>query len=96
MTLNVRQAYADAVNQLSFQPVPTQRDLQSRMPAGRPAVTAKPYVPSAPAFGPESIEYVRRQAEELDLLNDPNDNGAQASPLSPKSPGNYAGASSYF
>ncbi|KAI6134620.1 hypothetical protein EDD17DRAFT_1550620 [Pisolithus thermaeus] len=46
---------ADSLTQsslkLTFQPVPKQSDLQTRIPAGRLAVSPKPYQPPVPAFG---------------------------------------------
>ncbi|KAI0042676.1 hypothetical protein FA95DRAFT_1525170 [Auriscalpium vulgare] len=74
---------------LSFQPVPSQAELQARVPAGRMAVAIKPFEKPAPAFGPGSVEYVRRQVEEIvvrDESEGPSGHGA----------GSYAGAGSYF
>ncbi|PPQ95331.1 hypothetical protein CVT26_008176 [Gymnopilus dilepis] len=80
---------------LHFQPVPTQRDLQARIPGGRIAIPAKPYDPPIPAFGPGSIEYTRRHAEHLQLDDGRDEATADAASTS-KSPGTYAGAGSYF
>ena len=73
---------------LHFQPVPTQQDLQSRIPGGRIAISAKPYVLPKPAFGPGSMEYVRRKADADEVGNG---NGSDMVPS-----GNYAGAGAYF
>ena len=72
---------------MTFQPVPPQADLQARIPAGRLAVSAKPYVRPVPPFGPGSVEVVRG-AEELKL----GDDNVRAS--SPNE--SYAGKGSYF
>jgi len=76
---------------LTFQPVPPQMELQSRIPAGRLAVAPKPFTPPPPAFKPSSIE---RLAEQLDLT----DSGSPS--LEPSSditnPRSYAGEGSYF
>jgi len=78
--------------------VPPQSDLQSCIPAGRLAVAVKPFVPPTPAFGPGSVEYVRLQAEVLELGDDGNDEERQSFPsaASPRSGGTYAGEGSYF
>jgi hypothetical protein len=60
------------------------------------AISAKPFVPPVPAFGPESVAHIRRQAEELELLNAPEEEEETPSDLSPTSTGTYAGAGSYF
>jgi hypothetical protein len=78
--------------------VPPQSDLQSCIPTGRLAVAIIPFVPPPPMFGPGSVEYVRLQAEVLELAAD-GDNEAHRSPsnaASPRSGGTYAGAGSYF
>jgi len=84
--------------QLSFQPVPPQSDLQSRIPAGRLAVAVKPFVPPTPAFGPGSVEYIRLQAEAVELAGEGSDGKQRSSPNlgSSRSGGTYAGAGSYF
>ncbi|KAJ7935452.1 BRO1 domain-containing protein [Mycena leptocephala] len=79
--------YKKVNDSLHFQPVPTQSDLQSRIPTGRLALTAKTFVPPQPTFGPGSLEDVRRKAEELELDDDAVTGTAQSS---------YAGAGSYF
>ncbi|KAJ7134416.1 BRO1 domain-containing protein [Mycena epipterygia] len=82
--------YKKVNDSLHFQPVPAQSDLQARIPTGRLALTAKPFVPPQPAFGPGSVEHVRRQAEELDLEDDLVLGETQ------RSSATYAGAGSYF
>lgn len=76
-----------------FQPVPQRSDLQSRIPAGRLAVAAKAYLPPTPVYGPGSVEYTRRKAEDLELANSPAEPEV---PSSASSVGQYAGAGSYF
>ncbi|ESK90332.1 ph-response regulator protein palc [Moniliophthora roreri MCA 2997] len=93
--------YKKVNDTLHFQPVPSQSDLQARMPTGILAVSAKAYTPPTPAFGPGSPEYVRRQAEELDASSLAIESG-ESSVDSPKDSlpssgtGTYAGAGSYF
>lgn len=82
--------------QVSFQPVPSQTDLQASTPAGRLAVAVKPFNVPQSAFGPGSVEYIRRQAEALELGE--HQDGADTHSPSPRSEGDspYAGAGSYF
>ena len=83
--------------QLSFQPVPPQSDLQAMIPAGLLAAVVKPYTKPTPAFGPGSVEYTRRQTDDLELLNSAN--GSEGAPLvSPDSNSgrSYAGAEAYY
>jgi len=80
-----------------FQPVPPQADLQAAIPAGRAAVAIRPYSHPAPAYGPGSVQYIRKQAEELELLEDDESSELVTSTTSdPKKADNYAGAGSYF
>ncbi|KAI0929922.1 hypothetical protein AcV5_006760 [Taiwanofungus camphoratus] len=83
---------------VAFQPVPPQSDLQASIPAGRLAVVMKPFSKPTPAFGPGSIEYVRKQAEglELNVREDVSTPAIMPDPASPRSGGSYAGAGSYF
>ena len=83
---------------MNFQAVPSQSDLQSSIPDGRLAVAAKPFLPPTPAFGPGSVEYIRLQAEALELAGDSNyeDQHSVSSAAYPRSGGTYAGAGSYF
>ncbi|KAJ7366650.1 BRO1 domain-containing protein [Mycena albidolilacea] len=90
-TVNVFLKHYKKVNDsLHFQPVPTQADLQSRIPTGRLALSAKTYVPPQPAFGPGSLEDIRRKAEELEVNDDDSVEDMN------KTQGSYAGAGSYF
>ncbi|TFY73562.1 hypothetical protein EWM64_g10448, partial [Hericium alpestre] len=69
--------------------------LQASIPAGRLAVAVKPYEKPTPAFGPGSVAYLRKQAEQLDLDADsPHDDGSDV--VSPKDGRSYAGEGSYF
>ncbi|KAF8208732.1 BRO1 domain-containing protein [Mycena galopus ATCC 62051] len=79
--------YKKVNDSVHFQPVPTQSDLQSRIPTGRLALATKTFVAPQPAFGPGSLEDIRRKAEELELDDDSVTNKTQSS---------YAGAGSYF
>lgn len=79
---------ADKSSQLHYQPVPTQKDLQPRIPGGRIAIPGKPYTPPTPAFGPGSAEYTHRKSQQLEE--------ATTESLSPPSVGKYAGAGAYF
>ncbi|EJD02669.1 uncharacterized protein FOMMEDRAFT_107601 [Fomitiporia mediterranea MF3/22] len=93
--------YKKMNDSLHFQPVPPTSELQSLIPAGRAAVASKPFVPPVSAFGPRSVEYVRHQAELLELSSE-NASTVERDQTSPdqtsigsKSP-SYAGAGSYF
>lgn len=71
------------------------------IPAGLLAAVVKPYSKPTPAFGPGSVEYVRRQAEELELLeaqSSATDTPASAlSAASESAPSkSYAGAEAYY
>ncbi|CDO68961.1 hypothetical protein BN946_scf184782.g9 [Trametes cinnabarina] len=83
---------------MSFQPVPPQAELQAMIPAGLLAVNVKPYTKPTPAFGPGSVEYVRRQAEELEPLNAESEaDGHSSSQTAPNSTSkSYAGSEAYY
>jgi hypothetical protein len=73
--------------------VPSQAELQTSVPAGRLAVAAKAFVPPTPAFGPGSVEFIRKHADSLDLAD------SESPPDGPdgqRSTTTYAGAGSYF
>ena len=78
---------------MAFQTVPPQSDLQASIPAGRMAITIRPYSKPAPAFGPGSVDYVRQHTEELELLAWEGDTVAAEST---EPSGSYAGAGSYY
>lgn len=86
--------YKKVNDSLHFQPVPTQADLQARIPAGRMAVAAKAFQPPVPAFGPGSVAYIRLQAEQLELLDSDKKETLDAEQSG--NSGVYAGAGSYF
>ncbi|KXN90959.1 pH-response regulator protein palC [Leucoagaricus sp. SymC.cos] len=87
--------YKKANDSLHFQPVPSQAELQARIPTGLAAAQLRPYTPPAPAFGPGSVDDMQRQTQELDLDDqEQNQFPALTSNSSPKA--NYAGAGSYF
>ncbi|OJT15426.1 pH-response regulator protein palC [Trametes pubescens] len=83
---------------LLFQPIPPQSELQAMIPAGLMAVSVKPYAKPTPAFGPGSVEYVRRQTEELELLGSEHATDASPSPgAAQEGPTkSYAGAEAYY
>ena len=77
----------------------SQAELQTSVPAGRLAVAAKAFVPPTPAFGPGSVEFIRKQADSLDLAEYESPLGGpdgQRSTTSPTTRTSYAGAGSYF
>jgi hypothetical protein len=86
---------ADLV-QLSFQPVPSQAELQTSVPAGRLAVAAKAFAVPVPAFGPGSVEFIRKHADSLDLGDGEPSSGGQQSTTGSTDRPSYAGAGSYF
>ncbi|TDL26176.1 hypothetical protein BD410DRAFT_716479 [Rickenella mellea] len=75
---------------LHFQPVPSMADLQSTIPAGRMAVAIRLYTLPLPAFGPGSVEYTRRQVDEMASLGDETKDADSSPTVS------YAGAGQYF
>ncbi|KAG6816584.1 hypothetical protein H0H87_004885 [Tephrocybe sp. NHM501043] len=105
-SVNVFYKYYKRVNDsIHFQPIPTQADLQAKIPAGIMVVGAKPYVPRAPAFGPGSVSHIQAQADQLVLDDDdalrPTQPvvypGSSPSPNSAATAtGTYAGAGAYF
>lgn len=87
---------------LHFQPVPATSELQAAIPSGRAAVEPRPYIVPIPAFGPGSVAYIQRQAEQLELKTkdsaDPDPDRIEPPALEQNtsvSP-SYAGAGSYF
>ncbi|KAI0292709.1 hypothetical protein B0F90DRAFT_1768352 [Multifurca ochricompacta] len=95
--------YSRMNDTLSFQPVPSQAELQTAVPAGRLAVAAKAFSPPTPAFGPGSVEYIREHVDSLDLLDEePSSSlllslsGGQRGTTSREDKPCYAGAGSYF
>jgi len=92
--------YKNMNDTVAFQPVPPQSDLQAFIPAGRLAVTVKPFSRPTPAFGPGSIAFIRRQTEELELatraVGEDTPASEQADATSPQSGRSYAGEGSYF
>jgi hypothetical protein len=89
--------YKKMNDSVSFEPVPTQADLQARIPTGKMAVAAKPFDAPVPAFGPGSLSYVQAQVEEIVLEAEGNEASSpvcdSASPIIPRS---YAGEGAYF
>jgi hypothetical protein len=82
--------------QVSFQPVPSQAELQTSVPAGRLAVAVKAFVPPTPAFGPGSVEFIRKHADSLDLADSESSPDGLRSMTSSAARPSYAGAGSYF
>ncbi|KAG6861163.1 hypothetical protein C0995_003172 [Termitomyces sp. Mi166 len=87
--------YKKANDSIHFQPIPTQADLQAKIPAGIMAIAAKPYVPRPPAFGPGSAAHLQAQTESLALDADKPQSPPGDTP-SPATMGTYAGAGAYF
>ncbi|KIY68896.1 hypothetical protein CYLTODRAFT_350629 [Cylindrobasidium torrendii FP15055 ss-10] len=94
--------YTKANDTLYFESVLGRKELQARVPAGRVAVAAKPYVPPTPGFGPGSVEFERRQAG--DALHESSGGGSGSGSGSGggenkaggEEVGQYAGAGAYF
>ena len=84
---------------MSFQPVPSPAELQAAVPAGRLAVAIQAFTPPLPAFGPGSVEYIRKHADSLDVEDHESSlagDGQQNNMRNPASKPTYAGAGSYF
>ena len=47
--------------------MPSPAELQAAVPAGRLAVAIQAFTPPLPAFGPSSVEYIRKHADSLDV-----------------------------
>lgn len=75
--------YTKANDTLHFEVVVGKAELQARVPAGRMAVAARPYVPPTPGFGPGSVEFERRR-------------GSGEEKPQEEEVGQYAGAGAYF
>ncbi|KAA1475171.1 hypothetical protein DENSPDRAFT_782930, partial [Dentipellis sp. KUC8613] len=88
--------YKKLNDSLAYQPVPSQAALQASIPAGRLAVNIKAYTKPTPAFGPGSVAYVRKQAEELELVGGSDGEDAKDVVVSPRSGQSYGGEGSYF
>lgn len=80
---------------LHFQPVPSQNDLQTRIPTGRLAIAARRFTPPAPSFGPGSVDYIRKQAEQMEIARE-NGSSRTDEPAPEPSASSYAGAGDYF
>ncbi|KAG6891493.1 hypothetical protein C0992_005632 [Termitomyces sp. T32_za158] len=87
--------YKKINDSLHFQPIPTQADLQAKVPAGVMAIAAKPYLPRPPAFGPGSVAHIQAQTETLALDEDKSRTALGDTP-NPTAIGSYAGAGAYF
>ncbi|KAH9987014.1 hypothetical protein BJV74DRAFT_843175 [Russula compacta] len=91
--------YTKINDTLSFQPVPSQAELQTSVPAGRLAVASKPFSAPVPAFGPGSVEYIRKHADTLGLADSgssPDQGQPGTGTTSSTAKPSYAGAGSYF
>ncbi|KAJ4490854.1 BRO1 domain-containing protein [Lentinula aciculospora] len=75
-----------------FQPIPSQADLQSRIPSGVSAVFATPYVTPKPAFGPRSDARVQKEQEVLDQ----EDSLTVSRVVAATSSSTYAGVGEYY
>ncbi|KAJ3992607.1 BRO1 domain-containing protein [Lentinula boryana] len=76
--------YKKVNDTIHFQPVPSQAELQSRIPTGVSAVFSIPYVPQKPAFGPGSDAQIQKEQATSD----------QGDSMSGSS--TYAGAGEYY
>ncbi|KAI6131621.1 hypothetical protein EDD16DRAFT_1689500 [Pisolithus croceorrhizus] len=100
--------YKKMNDSLTFQPVPKQSDLQTRIPAGRLAVSPKPYEPPVSAFGfttsskagsltyavknSLNVDVPRQTASDTDSDSDSDNEVVQQLPTRRE----YTGAGSYF
>lgn len=83
--------YKKMNDSLHFQPVPSQNDLQTRIPTGRLAIAARRFTPPAPSFGPGSVDYIRKQAEQMEIARE-NGSSRTDEPAPEPSASSYAGA----
>ncbi|KAI6040240.1 BRO1-like domain-containing protein [Pisolithus marmoratus] len=96
--------YKKMNDSLTFQPVPKQSDLQTRIPAGRLAVSPKPYEPPFPAFGSTaSARSLADTAKNSLVLDVPRQTASDTDSNSDDEPTRelpnrmkYTGAGSYF
>lgn len=73
----------------------SQSELQARIPAGKMAVSARPYELPTPAFGPGSPGYVTHQPEKLSV-SEGTSTEEEDDRHSTTETSNYSGAGSYF
>jgi len=79
-----------------FQPIPSQADLQSRIPTGVSAVFATTYDPPKPTFGLGSDSRTQNEKDSLDE-DYAGESGGSTSPSVPsRSSSKYAGAGEYY
>ncbi|PFH49747.1 hypothetical protein AMATHDRAFT_146974 [Amanita thiersii Skay4041] len=84
--------YRSLNNTLHFQPVPSQAEVQTRIPVGRLAVDPQPFVPPARAFEPRSLH----ANESFQEHNNPRNTNIDGESVLHPSVGTYAGAGAYF
>ncbi|KAI0315227.1 hypothetical protein OF83DRAFT_1062492 [Amylostereum chailletii] len=84
--------YKKLNDSLSYKPIPSQSELQANIPAGILAVNIRPFIPPTPAFGPGSVEYMRKQEEDPELA----ELEGRSDTASPRTGQSYLGAGSYF
>ncbi len=94
-------SYTKLNDSLAFQPVPPSSDVLSKIPAGRAALTIKPFLPPRPLFGPGAEGYVPRSGAEPGppADHDALDERLRAVGLHDAGvaqPGKYAGANAYY
>ncbi|KIM69699.1 hypothetical protein SCLCIDRAFT_102774 [Scleroderma citrinum Foug A] len=87
--------YKKMNDSLTFQPVPKQPDLQAMIPAGRLAVSPKPYIPPTPAFGP-SLSPAEHSFDIRNADDNVRDTGSDSEEEATRAGKTYAGAGSYF
>jgi hypothetical protein len=91
-------SYTQLNDTVGFQPIPQTSQLATQIPAGRGAMTVKPYKLPMPAFGPGSAGYEAREADRWQMagvesmlastgLTEQDGNGSEAE---------YAGKGAYY
>ncbi|KIK69262.1 hypothetical protein GYMLUDRAFT_35328 [Collybiopsis luxurians FD-317 M1] len=79
-----------------FQPVPSQADLQSRIPTGVTAVFATAYVSPKPTFGPFSDARLRREDSPPETSDLADSADGSSRPVVTTRDSSYAGAGEYY
>jgi len=86
--------YRNMNDTIAFKPVLSQVELQVIIPAGKMAVSTRPYELPSPAFGPGSPGYVSHQLSNLTVTE--GTTTGDDDPQSTTKISNYSGAGSYF
>jgi len=88
--------YRNMNDTISFKPVLSQSELQAITPAGKLAVSARPFELPTPAFGPGSPGYVSHRLEKLSITEGVSTEDADDDRHSTAETSKYSGAGSYF